>query len=57
MNNTYPEKQVCISGAGQSEVGRPSNKSALRLTVDACLAAIADAGLTPSDIDVSRAFR
>jgi acetyl-CoA acetyltransferase len=48
---TYPEKTVCISGAGQSAVGRPSMRSALHLTVDACLAAIADAGLKPGDID------
>ena len=49
--NTYPEKQVCITGVGQSPVGRPSPEGALRLTVDACLAAIADAGLSRSDID------
>lgn len=47
----YPEKNVCISGAGQSAVGRPSDKSALALTLDACAAAIADAGLSPADID------
>lgn len=45
------EKDVAISGIGQSEVGRPSSKSAMRLTVDACLEAIADAGLQCSDID------
>ncbi|MFN3725954.1 MAG: thiolase family protein [Allosphingosinicella sp.] len=42
---------VAISGIGQSEVGRPSSRSALELSVDAALEAIADAGLTPSDID------
>lgn len=47
----YPEKLVCITGAGQSEVGRPSQRSALQLTTDACLAAITAAGLTPKDID------
>ncbi len=47
----YAEKRVCISGAGQSAVGRPSRKSALQLTLDACLAAIEDAGLTPGEID------
>jgi len=47
----YPEKQVVISGIGQSEIARPSDKSAMRLTVDAVLAAIADAGLTVADID------
>lgn len=47
----HPEKLVCVTGAAQSEVGRPSSRSALQLTADACLAAIADAGLTPGDID------
>jgi acetyl-CoA acetyltransferase len=47
----YPEKQVCITGIGQSEVGRPSAKSALELTVDACVQAIADAGLEISEVD------
>jgi acetyl-CoA acetyltransferase len=46
-----PEKLACITGAAQSEVGRPSKRSALQLTADACLAAIADAGLRPEDID------
>lgn len=45
------EKDVKITGIGQSEVGRPSLKSPLRLTVDACLEAISDAGLTCDDID------
>jgi acetyl-CoA acetyltransferase len=47
----YPEKQVRITGIGQSRVGRPSRRSAMQLTTDACLQAIADAGLRPSDID------
>lgn len=45
------EKDVAITGIGQSEVGRPSQLSAMRLTADACLEAIADAGLTRDDID------
>jgi acetyl-CoA acetyltransferase len=47
----YPEKQVRITGIGQSKVGRPSDRTALQLTGDACLQAIADAGLVASDID------
>ena len=47
----YPEKLVAITGIGQSEVGRPSTKSAIALTVDACEQAVADAGLTMADID------
>jgi len=45
------EKNVAITGIGQSEVARPSSKSAMRLTLDACLQAIEDAGLTREDID------
>lgn len=45
------EKDVAITGIGQSEIGRPSSKSAMCLTLDACLEAIADAGLQRSDID------
>lgn len=51
MSETLFEKNVAITGIGQSEVGRPSNKSAMRLTLDAALEAIADAGLERSDID------
>jgi acetyl-CoA acetyltransferase len=47
----YPEKDVAIIGIGQSEVARPSAKSALALTLDACRQAIADAGLGRDDID------
>ena len=47
----YPEKNTAITGVGQSEVSRGSSKSPLELTVDACLEAIADAGLTRADID------
>src|SRR5580658_4525151 len=51
MTNLYQEKQVCITGAGQSEVGRPSSRSAMQLTLDACHQAVADAGLTMAEIE------
>ncbi len=47
------EKNVAISGIGQSEVGRPSQQSAMQLTADACFKALADAGLTKDEIAVS----
>jgi acetyl-CoA acetyltransferase len=47
----YPEKQTAITGIGQSEISRGATKSALGLTIDAALDAIADAGLARSDID------
>jgi acetyl-CoA acetyltransferase len=45
------ERRAIISGAGQSDVGRRLHRDPLELTLDACLAAIADAGLTTADID------
>lgn len=51
MSHRYGEKDVAITGIGQSEVGRPSTRSAMQLTLDACREAIADAGLKREDID------
>ena len=45
------ERRAIISGIGQSQVGRRLGRSELDLTVEAALAAIADAGLTRDDID------
>jgi acetyl-CoA acetyltransferase len=46
-----PERDTVISGVGQSAIGRRLHRDPLELTLDACLAAIADAGLTTADID------
>ena len=43
--------EVIISGIGQSDIGRRLGRDPLQLTVDACLAAVEDAGLTLADID------
>lgn len=51
INSRFQEKNCAITGIGQSPVGRKLNRTALDLTVEASLAAIADAGLNPSDID------
>jgi acetyl-CoA acetyltransferase len=45
------ERRAIISGIGQSAVGRRLGRSDLDLTVEAGLAAIADAGLERDDID------
>jgi acetyl-CoA acetyltransferase len=45
------EKDVVISGVGRSATGRRLGRPSLDLTLDACLAAMADAGLEPADID------
>jgi acetyl-CoA acetyltransferase len=48
---TDVERRAVISGIGQSAVGRRLGRTGLDLTIDAALEAIADAGLTPVDID------
>ncbi len=45
------ERTSAITGIGQSDVGRRLERDPLELTIDACLEAIADAGLDRSDID------
>jgi acetyl-CoA acetyltransferase len=51
MTLQYEEKDVAITGIGQSDISRGADKSALELTVDAALQAIEDAGLKRSEID------
>jgi acetyl-CoA acetyltransferase len=43
--------RAAVSGIGETRYVRDTNKSVARLTFEAALAAIADAGLTPRDID------
>jgi acetyl-CoA acetyltransferase/uncharacterized OB-fold protein len=45
------EHRAVLSGVGRSAMGRRLLVDPLSLTVDACLAAVADAGLTLDDID------
>jgi acetyl-CoA acetyltransferase len=45
------ERRAVISGIGQSAIGRPLNRTDIDITVEACLAAVEDAGLTRDDID------
>jgi acetyl-CoA acetyltransferase len=49
--NEIIERRACISGVGQSDIGRRLGRDPLELTLDACLAAIEDAGLTTAEID------
>ena len=45
------EHSTVISGVGQSDVGRRLFRDPLELTLDACVEAIEDAGLSTKDID------
>lgn len=48
---SWLDGKAVVTGVGQSQVGRRLGRSGLDLTVEACLRAISDAGLTPDDID------
>jgi acetyl-CoA acetyltransferase/uncharacterized OB-fold protein len=45
------EERVALTGVGKSAVGRRLMTDPLKLTVDACLAAVEDAGLSLDEID------
>ncbi len=45
------ERRTAVTGLGQSQVGRRIGRDPLDLTLDACLLAIDDAGLSRADID------
>ena len=45
------ERRAALTGIGQSEIGRRLGRDPLELTLDACMAAIEDAGLRREDID------
>jgi acetyl-CoA acetyltransferase len=47
----FGERGAAVTGVGQSAVGRRLNRSGIDLTLEACLQAIDDAGLTRDDID------
>lgn len=46
-----PEKGALISGIGISRIGRRTGIPGLELTLEACRAALADAGMVPADVD------
>jgi acetyl-CoA acetyltransferase len=50
------ERRAVVSGIGHSEIGRQVDRSGFQLTLDAILAAVADAGLSVEDVDGLSAF-
>ena len=51
VTTTRFEDKVALTGIGMSQVGRRLMRTPLSLTVEACKAAVEDAGLTMADID------
>ncbi len=56
MRNKRLERRAVISGIGHSAIGRQVDRSGFQLTLDAILAAVADAGLRAEDVDGISAF-
>src|SRR5882757_7647799 len=56
MVTELAEHRVCITGTGTSAIGRNLGRGTLDLTLEACLNALDDAGLTRDDIDGLSAF-
>ncbi len=51
MVSQPPYRDAAITGVGYTDLTKASGRSVLSLAAEACRTAIADAGLTPSDID------
>ena len=47
---------AAITGVGYTELSKASGRSVLELATEACRAAVADAGLTPADVDGIASF-
>ena len=47
----WPAGRTAIAGIGATDFSKESGRSELQLAAEACLAAVRDAGLAPSDID------
>ncbi len=51
MTETSLHRKIAIAGVGEADTANKSARSAVDLAVEASLAAIADAGLSPRDVD------
>jgi len=49
--NRYLKDKSCVTGVGETLYKKTTERSTLALTLEASIAAISDAGLTPKDID------
>ena len=45
MTGKFPSRETAIAGIGATEFSKDSGRTEMRLAVEACLAALADAGV------------
>jgi len=51
MSGKFPSRDVSIVGIGMTEFSKDSGRTEMRLAVEACLAALEDAGIEPAEVD------
>ncbi len=51
MTGRFPSRETAIAGIGATEFSKNSGRTEMRLAVEACLAALADAGIEPAEVD------
>lgn len=51
MSGKFPSREVAIVGIGMTEFSKNSGRTEMRLAVEACLAALEDAGIEPAEVD------
>jgi acetyl-CoA acetyltransferase len=51
MTGKFPSRDVSIVGMGMTEFSKDSGRTEMRLAVEACLAALEDAGIEPTEVD------
>ena len=51
MNDFFLKNKGCVSGIGETKYEKSTDRSTLALTLEASLAAVRDAGLSPHEID------
>jgi len=52
----FPSRKVAIAGIGMTEFSKDSGRTEMRMAVEACLAALADAGIEPAEVDGMSSF-
>jgi acetyl-CoA acetyltransferase len=51
ISGKFPSRDVSIAGIGMTEFSKNSGRTEMRLAVEACLAALEDAGVEPAEVD------
>lgn len=56
ISGKFPSRDIAIAGIGMTEFSKDSGRTEMRLAVEASLAALADAGIEPAEVDGMATF-